>query len=212
LASRPPRSAGGGGGGFVDTWNPAVKEASITLSGGNLTAARNAAAAPPVVAIVKSVNSRTGADPTNPKRYLEYNLTTTAAGQSGIGICNAALALSPDVIGIGNNGIELFSSPGGGITTGGVAVIAGPVLASGDRVGIAFNMLTQLFWARVNGAAWLGGGDPATAAGGVSFAAVAGPYFVAADFNNNNPQVCTVNFGATAFTDAIPAGFLSWNG
>jgi hypothetical protein len=187
------------------TWNPSDKSANFNLSAGNLTAASTSGAG----GGVRGINGRTSA-----KIYFEILYVSVAGGASsaaGIALSSADLALW---MGNGLGGICIFDN--GGIFRNGasVGVNVGSVTAS-KRHCIAVDMTAKRFWARVDAGIWnaSAGNDPATGVGGIDISAVftaglnAFPAY-GASFSGNS---CTANFGATAFAQTIPSGFVSWN-
>jgi hypothetical protein len=85
------------------------------------------------------------------------------------------------------------------------------VFADGSTVGIAVDMDARLAWFR-RGAIWNAGGaaDPATGVGGVVVGAGSFMPFVSfAGTGTAANDAYTMNCGASAFVNAIPAGFTS---
>ena len=84
-------------------------------------------------------------------------------------------------------------------------------LASGDRIGIAFNTVTAKAWARKNGGAWnsaVGGSqDPATGDGGRVVAVTGSPYHAWVGMDANTGDVFTTNFATDSWSDAAPSGY-----
>jgi hypothetical protein len=89
------RPSGGGGG--VSTWNPADKDADITLSGGNLVASITG----PATGAVRGITSR----PATENRYFEVTLAGADLASQAAGICDAAASIASslgfDVTGFG---------------------------------------------------------------------------------------------------------------
>lgn len=188
------------------TWNPADKSAGITLSGGNLTALNTSGA----TCGVRAVHSQT-----NGKYYVEYTWTTSTNTQSCVGLVRAAYPLIS------------FGDPASGVSgnctvprTGRIIVDGGTVgtpnigtIASGTVVCVAVDLTARLIWFRPGAAGlWNASGtaNPATAIGGIAIpnlgAGIAA--YPAAGVSATNDQV-VANFGDSAFTGAVPAGFIS---
>src|SRR5262249_10931179 len=142
------------------------------------------------------------------KYYWECTFTTTTNASAGIGtgfslLGSGSLATCIGCINNGqiwSNGTNTGSSTGGTVTRGWVCCIA-------------LDATNNLAWFR-NGAAgnWNGSAaaNPATGAGGISFAAIGGGpaydlYALASSAGGGG--VVTANFGATAYTGTAPAGF-----
>lgn len=180
------------------TWS-ATDKTNMTLSGSNLiaTIASNATAG------VRAADAQiTGLF------YFEYTCTTFSNANSFVG-----LALGTTVLGslTGSVGVQ----QGGSISVNGAG--SGSTLgarANGDVIGVAINTTTNQIWLRVGAAGnWNGSAtaNPATGVGGISLAAITAggfplyPYFIGL----TSGQAVTANFGATAFTGTVPAGFTS---
>jgi hypothetical protein len=120
-----------------------------------------------------------------------------------------------------------FSSFGSGNTTGATTVAkagninvnnANPtgnpslgVRANGDIIGVAIDIAAKLIWFRVAPSGnWNGSGtaNPVTGTGGVDITSiVTGPLYPIEGINGVG--AITANFGASAFTGAVPSGFVS---
>jgi hypothetical protein len=186
---------------MATTWNPSDKSAGCTLSGGNL------------VATFPSNNSGVrSVDRVYSGKYYWEVTYTTFVSSSGAGVVLGTSALGSD--GTSNLFIIVYGS--GTIALNGAATGLNIGSFSGGAVCcFALDATNDLFWAR-NGAAgnWNNGAsnNPATGVGGISIASFgAGPmglyaWAMAAGISG---AAFTVNFGATAFTGAVPAGFTS---
>lgn len=191
------------------TWNPSDKNSLITLSGGNLVAARSTLTGD-VYASVRGTRSRSTG-----KRYFEVTVNTSAAGANsmGIGIATASFALT-NLVGFHAESIGALSSGATpGIYFGGAVATAFGDYTAGDVICVAVDLDAELIWFRKNGGAWSGtSGNPATGVGGTSFASLTPPYFPAFTGRNATATQVTANFGATAFAQSVPSGFGAWNG
>lgn len=86
---------------------------------------------------------------------------------------------------------------------------------AGNVMTIAIDFTAQLIWTRnstTNPTKWNNSGtaNPATGTGGISFAFMAGATQYFATLTNNPGDTTTVNFGATPFVTALPAGFSAY--
>lgn len=185
------------------TWDPAKTDASITLSNGNLTGTGTVNALKTGLATL----SRSAG-----KYYWEVVCNASFTTNDNIGFGNAATAdtyLGFDANSIGwiNDGRVLLNN----INIGSVAT-----WASGSILSVAVDMGAKLIWFRVGAGNWnndvLANQNPATGTGGRSLSTLsAGPYFPAMCPGQINTQF-TADFGATAFAESMPAGFLQWAG
>lgn len=182
------------------TWSTTDKTASLTLSGGNLTATSGA-------------SSQAGrATDRQVSGQFYFEITATTWGTSG-------------TIGVANPGAVI---PGGGTPVGscvlaqsGQVFVNGPnsagisfgSITTGSVIGVAVDLTNRLIWFRLApsgnwnaNAAYAPGG-----AGGVNIASIGGggvplmPFV----FFNSTPQAVTANFGDSAFTGTVPSGYTS---
>lgn len=191
------------------TWNAADKVGEITLSGGNLTAARNATTGP-FYGNVRATNART----TPIRGYFEntvVSLTAPAVGPVGLGVANSSAPLTA-FLGSDANGIAYFCDTPGSVSIGGVTIASIGAYAAGDRIDVAVDLVALQIWFRKNGGIWNGsaGADPATNVGGFSIASLGPAAYPAGTVRNTMPNSFTANFGAAAFAGAVPAGFAAW--
>jgi hypothetical protein len=188
-----------GGGVVTTTWNPADKNANVTLSNGNLTATDTSGTSP-----VRAIASHSTG-----KFYYSVHLDALA-GNGTTGIANSAATLG-NFVGSDNNGVA-YNPSGGSVLANSAALATIQTSVQGNTVDVAVDIGGQLIWFRTNGGNWNNSGtaNPATGTGGISFASVAaGPYFPAwAGFAASD--AVTANFGAAAYTFAAPAGFGNW--
>ena len=188
------------------TWNPSDKAAGITLSGGNLIATNTNNATCLVRAVDKQVSG---------KFYWECTCNVLTSSLDGVG---AAVGHVPTSTIISSNsggpaGICGLSR-GGQVCVDGSAIITGfGTVANGTVVCIAIDCTARLIWFRLGAAGnWniSATANPATGAGGVAITSLGVGFqiYPAANVANTNDQV-TANFGDTAFTGTVPAGFTS---
>lgn len=187
-------------GGSTTTWNPADKNASITLSGGNLTASGTSASRAALRAIA---SHSTG------KFYYEVVVSASPnIANTNAGIATAAANLAT-YISVDTTGVAYFE-PVIFFNNGVIASIQSAAL--GDTICIAVDLGAQFIWVRTNGGNWNNdpAANPATGTNGTSFAGIAaGPYFPAATLDSTT-DVMTANFGATAYAQTVPSGFGNW--
>lgn len=183
------------------TWNPADKSVNVTLSGTNNLTAHSTGSNGGVRTIDKHSAG---------KYYWEQTLTIWANNQTGVGVSNATPAVTAiasawaSSCGIQKSGAIFFN---GGAAPGSPTLGARAV---NDIIGLAIDLTAQLMWFRVAPSGnWNGSGtaNPATATGGVSVGAIVstGLYPVFAFVAGGDTAVA--NFGDTAFSGAVPAGF-----
>lgn len=184
------------------TWNPADL-ASVTLSGGNLTATATVTGA-----WVRAVDKKL---PGAGKFYWEVRPTVWASGNTTHGFCASTLS-SPS--GVTNNGIcgfqlggSLYVGPSwSGINIGGSA---------GSTYGIAVDLTGNLVWFRVAPAGnWNNSGTASPGGtGGLSITSIFSPDAVPLAALGTTNDAVVANFGDTAFSGVVPAGFTAgWPG
>jgi len=175
---------------------------NISLSNNNLTATTTSAS-------VGGVKLADACSRNSGKFYIEYTLTTTTSGGStgpGIGITSAfysSLGLNA------TGGVMMYPKSNGNIWSNGSNLQTLATRSSGDVIGMAIDLDNRKAWYRVAPSGnWNGQptDNPATNTGGVTIlAGFIVPFYV----SNANAQVTTANFGASAFTGAVPSGFTS---
>jgi hypothetical protein len=124
-------------------------------------------------------------------------------------------------VGVGTSSFNLT----GGTTTNAAVVIRlnGPIqinnsasgsqigtINPGNVIGVAVDFTAHLIWFRIAPSGnWNGSGtaNPATGAGGLNISALSGALFPL--FTGGSGDVCTANFGASAFSGTVPSGFNS---
>lgn len=138
------------------------------------------------------------------KYYWEITVGVWASSSSVVGLAAATAAYSGGVgtTVMNKGGTISINGSGSGSTLGARAV--------GDTIGIAIDFGAGLIWYRVAPSGnWNGSGtaNPATGTGGISLGALIGSIL----FPSFGPFVvgdaATANFGATAFSGAVPSGF-----
>lgn len=183
------------------TFSTTDKTASVTLSGGNLTAACAANAG------VRATDGQIAG-----KFYFEVTATTWAGIQPLVGIANssaplASMASTPTGCAcLASNSLIVFlnGSQAPGNPSLGTAV-------NGQIAGVAVDVDNHLIWFRIAPSGnWNGNASYAPGGtGGVNFSSLGGPGFafypaVGGSFASSN---YTANFGDVAFSGAVPSGY-----
>lgn len=165
------------------TWNPADKNAGITLSNGNLTATQGGASR----AVRSTIGKASG------KYYWE--LTQTGGGEADWGIGNSSASLST-WLGNDANGLS-YDSSDGKLYKGGVAVATGgATYTTTHTIGIALDVTAGTVSFYKNNVAQY-----------TAFShGIAGTIYAMVGSFAATPVV-TANFGATALTYTPPAGY-----
>lgn len=171
---------------------------NVTLSGGNL------------IATVLPTNGgvRGAGGLTSGKYYWENTYTTINTNTVGVGISLASASLTNAT----NIGFANIARTTGGITVNNVGSgSALGIINPAAVVGIAVDFTAKLIWFRIAPAGnWNGSGtaNPATGVGGISIASIStGPLYPCM-YGQTGDKI-TANFGATAFSGAVPSGFTS---
>jgi hypothetical protein len=190
------------------TWNPSDKNANVTLSNGNLTAAgNNSSFYYPVRA---TIGKSTG------KWYWEEFIDMAALSGfnyqvSGVGNSSASLA-NGQYVGANVNSWA-YHNLNGNKYTNAVNTAYGATYITGVTIGIALDMTNgAIYFAKNN--AWQNGGDPTSGAAktGAAYTGLTGTLYPMTSFlgqNNSTGSKNTANFGATALTYAAPSGYNS---
>jgi len=174
------------------TWDPATANAGITLSGGNLVA-HNAAGT--------FISARSTIGKTSGKYYWEITITADATSSSMVGLADAGF---DNTTYPGNYAKSIGLQFGGARYVNGWTSQAGgtPAFHVGDVVMFAVDFTNGFMWWGVNGS-WLTNDPTGTEAfsinggGGQTVYAVTSP----------NTATHTANFGQSAFSFSVPAGF-----
>jgi hypothetical protein len=188
------------------TLNPADKDTHITLSGGNLTAAGTAG----WTGLVRAIKANSAG-----KFYWETTFNATQS-QSGVGLAIGSLAVATQTFsnaGTGKSGLiqigSVYVDGSTSLTVGGVSAqtISFGTITSGIVMCVAVDLTAKLIWWRLGaGGNWnnSAGRDPAAGTGGVSIPN-AGTAYPTDCFGGADTLIS--NFGSSAFTGAVPAGF-----
>lgn len=174
------------------TWNPSDKNAGITLSNGNLTAAG-------AVGVRATISKSSG------KWYWEVNCDTRGSANSmEIGVATGAVSLASR---LGTfTGAWIWRSDSTYVEQ--TNSTSGIKFTTGDRIMIAIDLGAGKVWFGKNGT-WNASGDPGAGTNPI-FTTLSGTVFPAMSVQNStgSPQA-TANFGATTLTYSVPSGFNS---
>ena len=187
----------GGGVAATSTFNPADKNASLTLSTNNLTVT-DAGATNGSAHVVRGTVSRSAG-----KRYFESKNNVGNYGDDRVGIAKPAASLSAY---LGLVAASAAMSSTGEADIGGAAK-AGTAFTTGDVVMVAVDLTNGLIYFGVNGT-WVSGQSPVAGTGGYSITAGAA-YFPAVQTDTPTDKF-TLNTGGSAFAYPMPTGFTAW--
>jgi hypothetical protein len=180
-------------GATLATWNAADANASITLSGSDLTATSSSYDA--------GVRATLGM--ADGKWYWEVVLAGAAAyDYAAVGVTTSASSLSS---GLGNTSVPgVGFARDGTLSTSqdGTSAVCGFI--AGDVVGVALDVDARVVYFSINGV-WQGGGDPDAGDGGIPVGIAAGTVFPALSLQSSDAM--TANFGQSAFAHQPPSGF-----
>lgn len=169
------------------TWNPSDKGTGITLSGNDLTAAANTTGWHGVRSTVSK---------TSGKWYWEITVNATAEHMNGI--ANSSVTLDR---GSGNyadetsGNVYLYWTDGTKTSGGSSAPAYGATYASGDVIGVAMDMDGGTITFYKNNSSQ-----------GQAFSGITGTRYAFFGSGSSSTSV-TANFGASAFTYAVPSGY-----
>lgn len=186
------------------TLNPSDKTANVTLTGGNLIATGSNTSVGGVRAVDRQVTG---------KFYWEVTRNVATGGNSGVGFTNSVTVLSVNQsTAAALNSCSLLGS--------GVLYIDGVLISgsfgaqtNGSVVCVAADIAARLVWMRIGAAGnWnaVTTANPATGVGGFSTGSLGAgiPIYPTIWLQATNDQY-TANFGTSAFTGTVPAGFTS---
>lgn len=194
-------ATGGGGGGPTATFDGVPS--GVTLSNGNLTA---------TLSTLGNSGARTAVTKAIGKYYCEFTITLSRGGADGAGLLVSTGSYT-DMLNVVN--CIYITRSGGIVYSFGAApgVAFGDILAGGV-VGVASDLTTRMVWIRVGASLWNANAahNPATAAGGISIppTVALGPALLMSYGGTTIGDNMTANFGATAYANAAPSGFLNW--
>jgi len=190
------------------TLDPATITA-VTLSGGNLIATNTGTSSTSQGAHVVSTSGKIAG-----KIYFEATFTNIiGAGGANQGVGIGTVASTYAGMGVSaTTGIMMFK--GGPIYSSGTNTgITFSLRSNGDIIGIAINLDNRRGWYRVAPSGnWNNNvaNNPETNIGGVVVpAGTMIPFLTFGDTGGQVGNITTINFGASAFVGAVPAGFTS---
>lgn len=186
----------------------------IAFSGGNLTATCSTGA----LSASRIAQAKEGK--TAGKWYVEFTCGGVSGNVDGVGIVPSFGVGGAQFIGDVESGVTF--DQGWGYYTNSHVVNQGGVPSSvnsttwgnGDVIGLAIDLDNKRLWFTKNGGAWVGTSgtpNPATNTSGFDISdmlARSQHVYPAANMSGNG-AIFTANFGATAFTGSVPAGFTS---
>lgn len=180
------------------TWNPADKDASISLSNANRTATKTGS--PGEV----SVRATVGIAATS-KGYFEIRTDTLGNFQLiGVGTASATLA---SFVGSDANGWAYYQDTGEKYHSNSPVAYGASWKTVGDVIGVAFD--NGKVWFAKNGT-WQNSGNPA-AGTGEAFSGITGTVYPMLSVQAISPQdSVTARFASADFTQTPPAGFPAW--
>lgn len=189
------------------TLNPADKDTHITLSGGNLTATGTAG----WTGFARALDAKSTG-----KFYWETTFNATQS-QSGVGVAIGSLVatttfsgtVAPGHCGLVQSFGAVWVNGATSITLGGTpaSTLSFGTITSGTIICVAIDIGAKLIWWRLGaGGNWNNNAsrDPAAGTGGVSIPNV-GTTYPTSCFGGADTLIS--NFGASAFTGAVPSGF-----
>lgn len=177
------------------TWNPSDKNANITLSGSDLTA---------TAANTSWKSARATIGNSSGKWYWEITVDVSSDNRTthGVGSLSATLNdwVGSDDYGWGYAGITGYKYHSD------IGVVYGSTFAAGSVIGVALDLDDGKIWWAKNGV-WQASGNPATGAN-PAYTGLSGTCYPMCTCYAINSKI-TANFGASAFSYSVPAGFNS---
>lgn len=185
-------------------WNPADKDAAITLSVGNTIATTNATSQTGV----RSITSNTTG-----KYYAELTLESTPGNGFVGGIATAGWSLT-SIMGADTTSVGIGFFGGDVHLNGALLGNAGGGAVSGSVFSIAVDLTNSLIWIRLNNGNWNANGaaNPATGTGGWSLSTLAAGAVYCAMGDINTTGASLLFTGAAPFAYTPPSTFAAWNG
>lgn len=181
------------------TFDAAQTGSGGTLSGGNLTASQTSG----------TFSTRATLSYSTAKVYWECLSVT----QGGAGDSNCVIALCQGThdktTGMGTDTVSIGYYNSGKLYVNNANVFTAAAFSASNVIRAAWDGTAKLLWISVAGGNWnnSGAANPATGAGGFDLSALTAPLFAGASYASLSGGSCTVNFGHTAFTYTLPAGF-----
>lgn len=192
------------------TFDPANTASNASLDGTKLIFTINSDS----IAITRSI-----ANHSSGKFYFEAAPSFGGDGAwIGIGVANSAELLNPsNRVGEADANGTVVSSFGTRFYNSSTATL-GITYSTGQTIAVAVDVTNSLIWFSVSAGVWtdnVGGttGNPASGTGGLSTSVITGALFAivqARYISGGDNQKWTANFGASAYSLTIPAGFGNW--
>lgn len=180
------------------TWNPADKTANAVLSNANLTLGANASS---------DQGGRATLGRSTGKYYFEDTIGTLG-GFAAIGISDALTNLASIFFGATSQAWAYWSNAR--VYNNG-AFVAAPAFTTGDVLSVAVDLTGNKIWFARNGT-YVSGNPSTGTSPSYSNLTPGTTYFPTGGTEDTSTTVNTANFGATAFSFAIPTGFTAWQG
>lgn len=174
-------------------WNSADKDANIVLSGGDLTASTDAAGWDSV---------RSNLSVSAGKWYFEITVDLATNGFVEIGIADSGVPLSGEP-GADPDGYAYRGFAGDKMNNNAWTAY-GDTFITGDIISVAIDMDSGKLWWGKNGT-WQASGDP-VAGTNEAYDGISGDFYAILCLHGDT-WAATANFGASAFTYAVPSGF-----
>lgn len=190
--------------------SPTNKDASFTLSNGNLTwAGGGGSGGASWISGLSTARLRTAE-----RYYCEWTLIAPGTDSNwGVGFANT-LAPITDYIGADTNGISYYAGVGAWSYGGGGAGTGLPATPiANDVICLALDGVNKTIWCRLNNGSWFGSGtgDPATNTNGFPCPNVFNTKILIGYTSNNTGSSARLNAGSSAFAFTPPVGFRSPN-
>jgi hypothetical protein len=187
----------------MTTLNPANAGPNVTLGGGNLQVTGNS---PVADSGAQSTTSQASAN-----SYIEAFFVGLGP-DTGFGFANTINY--PNIGATSALATTIFPTSGNIWFNGAATGLSVGVGHDNDVYAAAINFSSKLIWYKnvTTASNWNGtvGASPG-GTGGISFSALTGPFFMFFVISAGTTNFGQVNFGATAFTGALPSGFVAWD-
>lgn len=177
-----------------------VPTGAVVVSNGGLTVTHGSLAAS--VGVASTAQKSTG------KFYFELTSQVSFHSGNGFGILLSTGAIADGAA--GTNCTEVSMSPGSIFSNNAGTGKSVGAQSVGDVFALAVDLGAHLAWFRRNNGNWNGDAtaNPATTAGGVTVAAGSfAPFCLFGGVSGSTADAYTANFGASAFSGAVPSGF-----
>ncbi len=187
-------------------WSTTNRVGTAVLSSGNLRVTKTT---------TNAARGRADLSRSSGKWYWEYVQTVSGTGSTlGTGLVADSLTpLSAGYMGSGNLSVGCWDDA---VYYKGASPNAVNCAGNGARIGVAWDADNKRIWFRKNGGLWNNSGtaNPATNTGGIDISESGQTSWAPVWFYDSTATTLDslVNFGASAFTDSVPSGFLAYDG